>query len=115
MEILRKAYQLDARVVKGSVFGPLLFTLFINDIVNQISFCSYHLLPNDVQLYMSCRPADFPNCIARLNKDLSRIHLWTIANQISINSSKSQALVVNPNTVTSPQINLGVSQIAKIL
>jgi hypothetical protein len=94
------------------------FSLFINDIVNQISFCGYYLLANDVQLYMSCRPAEFPNCIARLNKDLSRIHLWTFANQISINSSKSQALIFNPNTsctVASPQINLGGSQIAKII
>jgi hypothetical protein len=78
-------------VVQGSVLGPLLFTLFINDSVNQISFCSYHLYANDVQLFISCRPAGFPDCIARLNEYLSRIHLWTVANQLSINSSKSQA------------------------
>jgi hypothetical protein len=104
-----------AGVVQGSVLGPLLFTLFINDIVNQISFCSYHLYADDVQLYFSCRPADFPDCIARLNDDLSCIHRWTIDNQLSINSSKSQALVVNPNascTVASPQIKLGGNQIA---
>jgi hypothetical protein len=56
-----------------------------------------------------------PRFIVRLNEDLSRIHLWTIANQLSINSSKLQAIIVNPNTsctVTSPQINLGSSQFA---
>jgi hypothetical protein len=79
-------------VVQSSVLGPLLFTLFINDIVNQIS-CSYHLYADDVQLFISCRPVDFPDCIARLNEYLSRIHLWTVANQLSINSSKSQAKV----------------------
>jgi hypothetical protein len=95
---------------------PLFFTLFINDIVIQISFCSYQLYADDVQLCVSCRPTDYLNCqIARLNADLSRIHLWTIANQLSINSWKSQALVVNPNTsctIASPQINLNGSQIA---
>jgi hypothetical protein len=74
---------------------------FLNDIVNQISFCSYHLYlyADDVQLYISCHPTDdFPDCIAHLNEDLSRIQLCTVANQLSINSSKSQATLVNPNT-----------------
>jgi hypothetical protein len=94
-----------AGVVQGSAFGPLLSTLFISDILNQISFCMR-------QLCISCRPADFPDCIVRLNENLSHIHLWTVANQLSINASKSQALVVNSNTfctVASPQINLGGS------
>jgi hypothetical protein len=94
---------------------PAIYAFYKNKIVNQISFCSYHLFAKDVQLYIRCRPADFPDCIASLNEDLSRIHLWTIANQLSINSSKSQALVINPNTsctVASRQINLGGSQIA---
>jgi Reverse transcriptase (RNA-dependent DNA polymerase) len=105
----------DAGVVQGSVLGPLLFTLFINDIVNQISFCRYHLYADDVQLYISSRPEDFSDCIARLNEDLSNIHQWTVANSLFINSSKSQALVVNPNisaTLPSPQINLGGNPIA---
>jgi hypothetical protein len=46
-------------VIQASVLGPLLFTPFINDIVNQISFCSYQLYADDVQLYISCHPADF--------------------------------------------------------
>jgi hypothetical protein len=47
------------------------------------------------------------------NGDLSCIHLWTITNQILVNSIKSQALVVNTSCrVASPQINLGGSQIA---
>jgi hypothetical protein len=85
-----------AGVVQGPAIGPLLFTLFINDIVNQILFCSYHLYANDVQLYTSCRPADFPDCIARLNEDLSRFHLWnncqlTIHQLIKITSVSIQS------------------------
>jgi hypothetical protein len=61
-EISSECAPVGPGVVQGSVLGPLLFFFFINDIVNQISFCSYHLYANDVQLYISSRPVDFSKC-----------------------------------------------------
>jgi hypothetical protein len=43
-------------VVQESVLGPLLFSMFINDIVSQITLCRVHLYADDVQLYISCEP-----------------------------------------------------------
>jgi hypothetical protein len=83
-------------VVQGSVLGPLLFSLFINDITSTIVSCRYHLYADDVQLYISCRPSDYVNCISRLNLDLDQILQWSLRNGLSINATKSQAMVVNP-------------------
>jgi hypothetical protein len=41
-------------VVQGSVLGPLLFSMFIKDIVAHITSCRVHLDADDVQLYISC-------------------------------------------------------------
>jgi hypothetical protein len=45
--------------------GHLLFSLFINDIVEHISSCNYHLYADDVQLYLSSHPSTFNSSIAK--------------------------------------------------
>jgi hypothetical protein len=50
---------------------------------------------DDVQLYISCHPSDYVDCISRLNFDLDHILQWSLRNGFSINAFKSQAMVVN--------------------
>jgi hypothetical protein len=54
-------------VVQGSFLGPLLFSLFINDIASRISHCRYHLYADDVQLYLSGDIDSISDIIIRMN------------------------------------------------
>jgi retron-type reverse transcriptase len=63
-------------VVQGSVMGPLLFSIIINDIDAQIDFCRFHMYANDVQLYLSDDPCSLDECIRRMNADLDRLYIW---------------------------------------
>jgi Reverse transcriptase (RNA-dependent DNA polymerase) len=95
-------------VVQGSVLGPLLFSLFINDIAGEICNASYHLYADDVQIYISCHQSALVPCCHQLNEDLERVYQWSIANSIQINPIKSQAILFNSHTTTSPpNIKLG--------
>lgn len=57
-------------VPQGLVLGPLLFSLFLNDLPTVLSSCSYHMFADDVQLYTSCRMSEkISMCVCRINED----------------------------------------------
>ena len=60
-------------VPQGSVFGTLLFALFINDLVSVVSHCSIHMYADDVQLYISGKPNEVNQIESMINDDLARI------------------------------------------
>jgi hypothetical protein len=100
-------------VVQGSVLGPLLFSMFINEFTNAIESSHYHhMYADDVQLYISCHPFEYAACVRKLNLDSDRIQGWSRKNGLYISASKSQAMVVNPRQFQldgSKQIFLGAN------
>ena len=76
-------------VPQGSVLGPLLFCLFINDIVEVIRHCEIVLYADDVKLFMNVQDlVDY----SRFQEDLDRVFEWSKANQIYLNTSKCSVL-----------------------
>jgi Reverse transcriptase (RNA-dependent DNA polymerase) len=81
-------------VVQGSVIGPLLFSLFINDIECSIRNCQFHLYADDVQVYYSGAPSNPHEIVSKVNHDLNRITEWATKNGLHLNSTKSVAMVI---------------------
>lgn len=100
-------------VPQGSILGPILFTMFINDIFTVVENCSIHGYADDVQLYLSRRMGLIEDLTVRVNEDLNKIHDWAIKNKLSLNASKSCVLPIAKFNIYSnlPPVSIGDSQI----
>lgn len=82
-------------VPQGSILGPVLFCMFINDISHVCKSVSFHLYADDVQIYLSRPVGLLEDLFHRINSDLSAIYIWSVENGLTLNPSKTQAILIS--------------------
>ena len=78
-------------VPQGSVLGPLLFLLYINDLHRAIIHSRvYHFADDTNLLNVSNSPKQMQK---QVNIDLKLLYKWLLANKISLNCSKTELII----------------------
>ena len=79
-------------VPQGSVLGPTLFLLYLNDLVKVIEHCDFYMYADDIVLYKRIR-TDNNNVdedIELFKYDVQRVAEWCVANELTINIKKTK-------------------------
>ena len=84
---------IDRGVPQGSILGPLLFLIFINDFPNCTNFFQFTLFADDSTLTCSFKNKTPQQISSELSNNLIAIRKWTVRNKLKINYEKSKIVV----------------------
>lgn len=92
--VLSANLMVERGVPQGSILGPLLFSLYVNDLPTIIRKCNVRMYADDIQLFISCANDSVSNCITELNEDLDAVYQWAKINGLELNPRKSKCLMI---------------------
>ena len=82
-------------VPQGSVLGPVLFLLFVNDIPLYLENSTVDIYADDTTITASAHFSDLCSMTQCLNSDLDAVHRWASSNKMFINKKKTKSLIVH--------------------
>ena len=90
---LSEALSLKSGVPQGSILGPLLFSIYVNDLPSVTSKGPTESYVDDTKMYMCFSVIDSDVTMTFMNEDLERIQNWCFQNLLLINPGKTQLMV----------------------
>ena len=91
-ESFSKWERVTSGVPQGSVLGPLLFLIYINDMPDILNLCKAKLYADDSKIYRA-GPRTLPR-VAGIQRDLTTFEIWCSSWQLNVNASKCSVLKI---------------------
>ena len=79
-------------VPQGSLIGPLLFLIYINDLPNCLSKALPRMYADDTSI--SIAASSLPELESALNTELTYLHEWLNVNKLSLNIAKTELMLI---------------------
>ena len=91
---------INCGVPQGSLLGPLLFILYINDFCRSSDILSFILFADDTNLFLSHSDPNY--LVNTVNIELGKLTQWIRANKLSLNLQKTKYMLFSNSLVSLP-------------
>ena len=95
---------------KGSILGPLLFIMYVNDLFMEIENQKAVMMYADDTLLVNSGTTILES-VEKSQKTLDIVNKWCILNKMTINIGKTKYMIVSPSTVDSTSIELYIQNV----
>ena len=97
-------------IPQGSVLGPLLFNIYINDITEVSTKFDFIMYANDTTLTSTIenfgKITDVASLESELNEEILKIYCWLLSNRLTLNTAKSKFIIFFKHPQVIPRLNL---------
>jgi hypothetical protein len=90
-------FELRSGVPQGSVLGPLLFNVFINDLCKPNNYCKLLIFADDLKIFRFINSQH--DCIL-LQTDISSVSEWCTVNSMRLNIAKTRVVSYTRKTIS---------------
>ena len=111
---LKYSFNVTCGVPQGSILGPKLFILYINDICNVSEIVKLILFADDTNIFYSDH--DINNLCTTMSNELDKLHAWFTVNKLSLNISKTNYILFGRRRCIADNVSItmGKSPISRV-